>query len=123
MLIIKRRNNESFVIPALDIKITVLDAKPNRVVLGIDAPKEVVVRREEVHKRNLEMQTPPAGLTTDAPASGLTPPKDIIGKGPQSYCAGCGKNLADPHSVSLCPGCQLTAEASIKGRTLPNVSR
>ena len=50
MLILSRRNGESFVIGE-DIKITVLSQRSNQVRIGIDAPRELPVFREEVLER------------------------------------------------------------------------
>ena len=50
MLILTRRISESVIIGD-DVKITVLGVKGNQVRLGIDAPKEVSVRREEIYQR------------------------------------------------------------------------
>ena len=48
MLVLSRRPNEKIVLPGLGITFTVLNVKANRVELGIDAPAEVAVHREEV---------------------------------------------------------------------------
>lgn len=50
MLILSRRNGESFVIGE-NIKITVLSQRSNQVRIGIDAPRELPVFREEVLER------------------------------------------------------------------------
>jgi carbon storage regulator len=50
MLILTRRLNESLIIND-DIKVTVLSIKGNQVKIGIDAPKEVEIHREEIHQR------------------------------------------------------------------------
>ena len=52
MLILTRRINESLVIGD-DITVTILDVKGNRVRIGVDAPRDVSVHREELaHKGN-----------------------------------------------------------------------
>jgi len=51
MLILTRGIEESIIIGE-DIKITVLGVKGGRVRLGIDAPKEIPVDREEIYHRN-----------------------------------------------------------------------
>lgn len=50
MLILTRRISESIIIGD-DVKITVLGVKGNQVRLGIDAPKNLPVHREEIYER------------------------------------------------------------------------
>jgi len=50
MLILTRRISESIVIGD-DVKLTVLGVKGNQVRIGIDAPKDVSVHREEIYMR------------------------------------------------------------------------
>ena len=50
MLILTRRISESIII-GNDVKITVLGVKGNQVRLGIDAPKDLSVHREEIYER------------------------------------------------------------------------
>ena len=50
MLILTRRAGESLMIGE-DVSITVLGVKGNQVRIGIDAPKEVAVHREEIYDR------------------------------------------------------------------------
>ena len=52
MLILTRRISESVIIGD-DVKITVLGTKGNQVRLGIDAPRDVSVHREEIYQRIL----------------------------------------------------------------------
>lgn len=47
MLVLTRRENESLVIGG-DIKLTILSVKGGQVRIGIDAPKEVAIHREEI---------------------------------------------------------------------------
>jgi len=50
MLILTRRISESIIVGD-DVKITVLGVKGNQVRLGIDAPKDLAVHREEIYER------------------------------------------------------------------------
>jgi len=47
MLVVRRRQGESLVIGE-DVEVVILEAGPNRVKLGIMAPREVLVFRKEL---------------------------------------------------------------------------
>lgn len=51
MLILTRRVGETIVIGEEDFKVTVLGVKGNQVRIGVTAPKNVPVHREEVYER------------------------------------------------------------------------
>ena len=50
MLILTRRVGESVVIGG-DVTVTVLGVKGNQARLGINAPRDIAVHREEIHER------------------------------------------------------------------------
>lgn len=50
MLVLTRRNGELFVIEG-DIIVTILGDARGRIKVGVDAPREVPVHREEVYKK------------------------------------------------------------------------
>ena len=50
MLVLSRRLNQAIVIGG-EVRVTVLAITPSRVELGVEAPRQVMVDREEVHLR------------------------------------------------------------------------
>lgn len=59
MLILTRKVGESVLIGD-DISITVLSVRGNQVKLGVQAPKEVSVHREEIYQRIKQTQDEPS---------------------------------------------------------------
>jgi carbon storage regulator len=57
MLILTRKDNESLFIGD-EIEITVLGVKGNQVRIGINAPKNIDVHRDEVYRRIKNDKTP-----------------------------------------------------------------
>ena len=55
MLILTRKIGESVVIEG-DIYFTLLSVKGNQARLGIGAPREITIHREEVHERIKELR-------------------------------------------------------------------
>ena len=51
MLVLSRKSGQRIVLPECDIHITVLGITDKRVTLGISAPLDVAVHREELWKR------------------------------------------------------------------------
>jgi len=64
MLILTRRVGESLMIGD-DVTVTVLGVKGNQVRIGVNAPKEIAVHREEIYEK---IQAEKAG--DDAPVPG-----------------------------------------------------
>ncbi|MEQ9394688.1 carbon storage regulator CsrA [Haliea sp.] len=58
MLILTRRVGESLMVGD-DITITVLGVKGNQVRIGVNAPKDVAVHREEIYNRIQGGEEPP----------------------------------------------------------------
>ena len=54
MLVLSRRLNEKLLIPCIRSAIQVLSIQGGQVRLGIDAPPEVAVFREEIYKSDLQ---------------------------------------------------------------------
>ncbi len=65
MLILTRRAGETVMVGS-DITITVLGVKGNQVRIGINAPKDVAVHREEIYERIQNEQAAESGESKDA---------------------------------------------------------
>lgn len=51
MLILTRRPGETIMIGGKEVTVTVLSIKGNQVRVGVNAPKDVPVHREEIYER------------------------------------------------------------------------
>jgi len=59
MLVLSRRIGEEIVI-ANEIRVKVVSVQGNRVRLGVVAPNDVTVHREEIHRQRMEFAPPSA---------------------------------------------------------------
>jgi len=66
MLVLTRRLNEKILLPTLQVSIQVVAIKPGGVRLGIEAPPEVTILREEVQDRTGEWGAAPAAPVEEA---------------------------------------------------------
>ena len=70
MLILTRRVGETLVIGD-DVNVTVLGVKGNQIRIGVDAPREVTVHREEIYQRiKQEAGQESDGLHENGPGAG-----------------------------------------------------
>lgn len=74
MLVLSRKKNESIIISDT-ITVTVIEIRGDKVRLGIEAPKDVTVHRQEVYEAIHAQDTPPPGPTRDRDAgnTSITP--------------------------------------------------
>ena len=68
MLILTRRVGESLMIGD-EVTVTVLGVKGNQVRLGVNAPKNVSVHREEIYERIQQEKTDGSSVDESSPAT------------------------------------------------------
>ena len=71
MLILTRRVGETVMI-GNDVTVTVLGVKGNQVRVGVNAPRDVAVHREEIFERIKREEHDGSGTKSLAPAAGRT---------------------------------------------------
>lgn len=99
MLILTRRVGETLMIGD-EVSVTVLGVKGNQVRLGVNAPKDIAVHREEIYQRILHERTGehPGSTDGDLPVQGYGPGEGFRGQGYQGY-----DNLENAHKAPSYP--------------------
>ena len=69
MLVLSRRRNERVMIGD-DIIVTIVETRGDKVRVGISAPKQVIVHREEVYEAVRKTKESEAASKIDLPADG-----------------------------------------------------
>lgn len=78
MLILTRRVGETLMIGD-DVTVTVLGVKGNQVRIGINAPKDVSVHREEIYERIKNEKAGGSAAVAETPASSAAPEAGSVG--------------------------------------------
>lgn len=63
MLVLSRRSNESIIING-NIVVTVLEIRGDHVRIGIDAPRDITIHREEIHAELAKANQAASATTT-----------------------------------------------------------
>lgn len=72
MLILTRRVGETVMIGD-SVTVTILGVKGNQVRVGVNAPKEIAVHREEIYERIKREEQAGGGAATRRPITGANP--------------------------------------------------
>lgn len=97
MLLLQRRIGESIYIGD-DIKITVLDATGRQVRLGIQAPRDIAVHREEIYHRIQRENGVPQENSSDRPGN-ADQHRDVQGNSPDSQPTDQRKGNQQPAQI------------------------
>ena len=99
MLVLSRKKNESIVIGDALITLTVVDIRGDKVRIGIEAPKECPVHRQEVYnaiQREKAGQRPQEIGVLDRPFCPICTQLNPIINGTTYVCEGCGHSWVIP---------------------------
>jgi carbon storage regulator len=80
MLILTRRVGETLMIGD-EVTVTVLGVKGNQVRIGVNAPRDVAVHREEIYER-IKREHPSESLEDSAPDTDRSPPSMVASQEP-----------------------------------------
>lgn len=76
MLVLQRRAKECMVIPALDIRIVVVEVRGNKAKIGVEAPDHIKIYREEVWEEMVKRELATAAAGSGG-ASGCTSGNEV----------------------------------------------
>ena len=74
MLVLSRRPNESIIVNG-NITITVLEIRGDHIRIGIDAPRDITIHREEIHAELAAANKNASNTSADALGKLPRPPK------------------------------------------------
>ena len=74
MLVLSRRPNESIIVNG-NITITVLEIRGDHIRIGIDAPRDITIHREEIHAELAAANKNASNTNADALGKLPRPPK------------------------------------------------
>ena len=105
MLVLTRRQSEAIII-ANNIKITVVSVGPGRVKLGIEAPPDVRIDRQEIHDK-IEQSSDVLAALGGSPAAHESP-NTSVGHGPDTaLIVGSGESRPSPPAGEPVPAKKL----------------
>lgn len=76
MLVLSRKINEALLIEEGTIRVVVLSVQGDQVKLGIDAPREVTIMREEIAQARMQNKEAAESISPDDLASFTEPGKE-----------------------------------------------
>ena len=116
MLVLARQLNERIVLPTVPAAIEVVSIKPNGVRLGIEAPPEVLVLREEVLRRDGSSPSKPLVLSESDAKTQLNRIKHLLRNRLQAVALGLDliRQQMDDSGTSELQGMLQRMEAEVR---------
>jgi carbon storage regulator len=90
MLVLTRKLQEKIVFPGANISVQVVRIKPGKVGLGIEAPSEVTILREEIPDRLANWGAPKTSAPSAQPKSATSDPATNLSRKLQALSMGLG---------------------------------